>query len=52
MDNVCNKQCATCENRDKENDGCKIKTKEEFNKINFSKEICDEYLVNEKLVMF
>ena len=46
------KQCKTCQNFDKDCSNCKIKTPEEFSKINFSNEKCDSYLVHEKLVMF
>ena len=52
MAETCNKQCNTCEHHDKKNDCCKVKSKEEFNKVNFSKEKCDSYMINEKLIMF
>ena len=46
------KQCNTCQNFNKECSNCKVKTIEEFSKINFTKEECDSYLINEKLIMF
>lgn len=52
MKNTCNKQCSTCQNYDKTEKTCKIKSKEEFNKIDFSKESCGEYLISDKLIMF
>lgn len=52
MTKTCDKQCSLCQNYDKENEKCKIKSKEEFNRINFAKEKCGEYLINDKLIMF
>jgi len=52
MSNTCNMQCNTCENHDSENKCCKIKSKEEFSKINFTKEKCTDYIISTKLVMF
>lgn len=46
------KQCTTCQNFDKECSNCKIKTAEEFSKIDFAKEDCDSYLIHDKFIMF
>ena len=46
------KQCITCQNFDKECSNCKIKTAEEFSKIDFAKEDCDSYLIHDKFIMF
>ena len=50
--NQSNKKCNTCQNFDKECSNCKVKTVEEFSRIDFAKEKCDSYLIDEKLVMF
>lgn len=52
MAEECNKQCSTCEHQDKDSKGCKIKSKEEFSKINFTKEKCTDYMISSKLIMF
>ena len=45
-------QCKTCQNFDKECVNCKVKSVEEFSRINFTKEKCDSYLIHDKFIMF
>ena len=47
-----NKKCKTCQNFDRECSNCKVKTIEEFSKIDFTKEKCDSYLIHDKFIMF